>query len=135
MIEAKIDELIKALNSNTDALLGRGQTPLAATVADAAPTPAPEVKETKSTKKVKPTEPATPPTPPPPPAEPEKPAGPTVAELRDIAQKCLDNGVKPDQIRAECAKYDSKRVSETKPEHFAALAADLQKLLDASAAT
>lgn len=136
MIENLITELIKAVNSNTEALLGRGQIPLAATTADAGTqTPAPEAEKPKTTKtKPKPVEaPVVAPVEPPAPSE--APKGPTLAELRDTAQKCLDSGVKPDQIRTVCGKYEAKRVSEVKPENFAALAEDLKNLLDASSAT
>lgn len=111
MIEEKIDQLIAALNANTAALAGS----------------AAKAEEPKATKTPDPKPVATPT---PAPAAETTPTGPTMTDLRALAQQLVDAGRVSDVKDANKALGFAK-VSECPPDKFAELHTKLKAAVDA----
>jgi outer membrane biosynthesis protein TonB len=149
-LEDQIERLITALNDNTAALTGRVQLTLPAAPATVTETPPPvEPKKPKAPKAEKPVEaPAPEPTPAPAPTPapespkaPEAKPGPTLQEIRDLANKLIDwdnthpGAGKPGYtyIVSLNTQFGVKRISESAtdkwPEIIALLTTKLNELL------
>lgn len=128
MIEESLNRLSEAIEKLTAALQSH-QTIVATS---AVPQSQPEAVPTKTRKAKTTAEPTAEATPPAPTPEPAKPTGPTVADLRAMAQQILDAG-QPEKLRELNKKYGC-RASECPPERIGEFHADLKAAIEPLAA-